>query len=238
MVYQNGDFMNNNNSKKSPICFYNEDNGKLQTQLSQLSYSEYHPYCDSNLNNNLIDNIKNTIDLQKHNHHLQQNLIYKEQLAEIKTKNDAEKQLIYPEIYKNKEDRLVYVICNPNGKWLVNKELLKQRGFESFICYSNYPQFQQLLCVSWNYNEHILCFDCKIKDTVFLHKLNSHGLHLLVSGKAQKEAASVLLEYFINNAKRCELPFDLGWWKDFCGNWHFAKKGNLTLKELIKKNGI
>ena len=118
------------------------------------------------------------------------------------------------------------------------KELINARGVESFLCYSFYPQLQQLLCVSFNYNEIILCLDYDVKTTVFLNKLRSHGLPLLVSERAQKEAASVLFSYLRKNAGKCELPFDSGWWKDGCNNWHFAKSDDLTMKKVREKYAL
>jgi len=69
----------------------------------------------------------------------------------------------------------------------------------------------------------------------FIKKINSHGLHLLVSGRAQKEAASVLLAYSVENAKKIEIPFDYGWWKDVTGKWHFAEKDHIIMKEVEKR---
>lgn len=219
---------------ESPITFKNQepkfvihdDFGKQsQTPEIQQPNLQNQPY--SNINANELQTYYNKSECM-----LQQKLNHQWQCAELKDKHDADKQLSYPEIYKNQEDRLVYAVIKPNGSKLSCKELINARGIKSFLCYSLYPQFQQLLCVSFNYDENILCFDCDIKPTVFLNKLRSRGLPLLLSERRQKEAASVFFAYLINTAVKCELPFDSGWWKDGCNNWHFAKEDELTMKKV------
>lgn len=229
---------------ENPLNFRNQasnvvlgDNfrGQSQTPEIQQPNLQNQPYGNINVNELQMYRNKTSIDLDKNEHMIQQKLNYQWQCAEIKEKHDADKQLSYPEIYKNQEDRLVYAIIKPNGSKLSCKELVNARGIKSFLCYSLYPQFQQLLCVSFNYDENILCFDCDVKPTVFLNKLRSRGLPLLVSERTQKEAASVLFAYLINTAGKCELPFDSGWWKDGCNNWHFAKVDDLTIKKVREK---
>ena len=157
---------------------------------------------------------------------------------EIKAKADADKQLTFSDIYESKEERLIYVLNKPDCCRLSGRELLNARGYKSFIYFSNYPKMQRLLIISWDYDEHIIGFNygvdgVKVND--FLRKPNSHGLHLLVSGRAQKEAASTLLSYSVENAKNIELPFDFGWWKDIYEGWHFAKDNAMTMKGVKKE---
>lgn len=144
--------------------------------------------------------------------------------------------MVYPDICKNKDGDIMFML-NKKDSTLSGKRLLNTREYKSFLCFSTYPKIQRLLVISWNYNEHFVYFPYGnegIKINFFIKKLNSHGLHLLVSGRAQKEAASVLLAYSLENAKKIEIPFDYGWWKDAAGKWHFAKKNQITMKEVKK----
>ncbi|MCI9080456.1 MAG: hypothetical protein HFH68_16375 [Lachnospiraceae bacterium] len=153
-------------------------------------------------------------------------------------KTGAEKQLIYADIYKNKEDRLIYCINKPDGSTLSSKELLNARGYKAVLYSSGYPEMQKVLVVSWDYDRHFVYFDYSdeyIKESFFLRKLNLHGLSLMVSGREQKNAASVLLAYSVKFAKEIEIPFNYGWWKDLEGRWHFAYDNCHTMKEVYSK---
>lgn len=225
---------------ENPITFKNQeprfvihDDFGRQSQAPEIQQPNLQNQPYSNINANELQTYYNKSECM-----LQQKINHQWQCTELKDKHDADRQLSYPEIYKNQEDRLIYAIVKPNGSKLSCKELINARGIKSFLCYSFYPQFQQLLCVSFNYDKIILCLDYDVKTTVFLNKLRSHGLPLLVSERAQKEAASVLFAYLINTAVKCELPFDSGWWKDGCNNWHFAKVDDLTIKKVREKYAL
>lgn len=232
---------------ESPITFKNQEpkfvihddfGRQSQTPEIQQPNLQNQPYSNINAHGLQTYYNKDLMDLSKNEHMLQQKFNYQWQCAELKDKHDADRQLSYPEIYKSQEDRLVYAVVKPNGSKLSYKELINARGIKSFHCCSFYPQFQQLLCVSFNYNEIILCLDYDVKINVFFNKLRSRGLPLLVSERAQKEAASALFAYLINTAVKCELPFDSGWWKDGCNNWHFAKVDDLTIKKVREKYAL
>lgn len=242
MVHRKGETMAENplhfRNQASNVVLGDNFRGQSQTPEIQQPNLQNQPYGNINVNELQMYRDKTSIDLHKNEHMIQQKLNYQWQCAEIKEKHDADRQLSYPEIYKNQEDRLIYAIVKPDGSKVSCKELVNARGVKSFLCYSFYPQFQQLLCVSFNYNEIILCLDYDIKINVFLNKLRSRGLPLLVSERAQKEAASALFAYLINTAVKCELPFDSGWWKDGCNNWHFAKVDDLTIKKVREKYAL
>lgn len=225
---------------RNPLTFGNENQtSNIPSQILKPPQSnlQHQPYNYKNIDKIEERFIINELDIDKKNTILQNSLNYKEEWEKIKAKSDADRQLTYPEVYKNQEDRLIYIICKPDGTKLSYRELLNVRGVQSFLYYSSYPKLQEIFYVSFVYNEIILCFERNTKITNFLNKLNSNGIHLLVSGRAQKEAASVLLAYLIKNAEEYELPFDSGWWKDISDNWNFAKKDELTMKNIRRKYG-
>lgn len=174
--------------------------------------------------------------IDKNSQVLKQKYEYHEQLSDLKIKSDACKKLVSPDIYEYSGGRLVYVVNYPDGKKILGKELLNARYYKSVMYFSGYPYLQRILMVSWDYDSHIVGGE-GIKTSTFIRKLNSHGLCLLVSGRAQKEAASVLLAYSVENAEPYELPFASGWWVDVKADWHFAKKGSLTMREVQKRIG-
>jgi len=147
---------------KTPLSFEDKNNSKLQ--MGYMLQNETYNMQQSNNNECQIYNNKlkykyivDCLDLNKREEISKNGLYYHELLMELKTKKKAENKLVYPDICKNKDSEIMFMLNKPDST-LSGKRLLNAKGYENFLCFSTYPEMQMLLVISWNYNEHVIYF--------------------------------------------------------------------------------
>lgn len=182
---------------------------------------------------------KGQLDLQKQQLSLAQRLEFEEKKKQMQISYSMYLQLMCSTVYENPDGQLLYAISDSEGKNIRSKPLLNIRGYEAILYLSYFSETYAVLEVSWGEqsDQNSVCFlyDKEgISPDTFLKKLKSHGVLMLVSGRAEKEAAKALLAYSIENAEEMELPFAYGWNMYGNGAWHFATEGELTMLEVLK----
>ncbi|HBI62745.1 MAG TPA: hypothetical protein DDY31_16320 [Lachnospiraceae bacterium] len=182
---------------------------------------------------------KGQLDLQKQQLSLAQRLEFEEKKKQLQISYNAYMQLIFSTVYKNSDGQLMYAISDSEGKNIRSKPLLNIRGYEAILYLSYFSEAYAVLEISWGEqsDQNSVCFLYNkegISPDTFLKKLKSHGILMLVSGSAEKEAAKALLAYSIENVEEVELPFAYGWNMYGNGAWHFATEDELTMLEVLK----
>lgn len=171
---------------------------------------------------------------------LEQRYDHEKALLDLKLSYRLYLEMISCSVFLDTMGKLICAFTDSQGKMIASRVLTNVEHFEAKILSTSYPRIRNVLVVSWQgtnsrkKNVSFFDFDQALSATVFLKKLKSHGLLLLVSGRSEKKAADALLAYSVGMAPVMEIPFNEGWWKDREGNWHFAERGTNTLKGIEK----
>lgn len=180
---------------------------------------------------------KGKLELDKSQVKFNQRLEYEKESRAIKVCCGVFKELLGAEVYQNVEGILMYAVTDPDGKILRSRKLLNVEAYKSRILISANP-CTSVLEISWGTGEeHVVYFpdaENGIPTALFLRKLKSKGVVLLVSGRSEKTAAEALLAFTYREAPRVSIPFYHGWCLNEEGRWHYAGDGELTMQEVLR----
>lgn len=159
-------------------------------------------------------------------------------LKQLRVQYEAFCRLLGDMVYKNSVGDLLYAITAPDGQKIISKRLLNVTGYETKLYVSYTPAMKAVLEISWGKQEQSGVYfagaETGIDPAVFLNKFKRRGVLFLVSGRTEKKAAEALLAYSFSTASILEIPFTHRWGKDRSGKWHFARRSELTLREVAK----
>ncbi|MCD7815315.1 MAG: hypothetical protein LUH12_01005 [Bacteroides sp.] len=188
-------------------------------------------------------NAKNVLNLQKEYFSYGQKLEFESNLQAIKLHYKNYMALMDSTIYADSNGNLIYAITEPDGKTIRSKKLLSAQDYQTHIFVSFYPKLYSVLEVSWALQNSMKSIyfpygSDGIAANIFLRRLKSNGLMLLVSGRTQRDAADKLLAYSFITADERELPYTSGWNRMKNGGWHFADDKELTMRIILEmENG-
>lgn len=181
---------------------------------------------------------KSEIELRKNSGILEQRYWHEQQLMDMRVRYRNYLELLGCAVYRDSSGQMMYAITGPKNEAISTKILLSVRGYESVNCVSYYPQMYSALMIRWDgCEQNGICFRDLVKGVTperFLRGLKAKGVLILVSGRAEKKAASALLAYSIQNMQKRELPFQYGWNRMENGNWHFCGQNEIVMQEVIK----
>lgn len=184
------------------------------------------------------DLAKSEIDLKKNNGLLEQRYWHEQQLLDLRLRYQNYLQMMGCTVYRDSSGRMIYAIMNPQNEVISAKILLSVTGYETINYVSYCPQMYSTLVICWDgCKQNGICFQDLVKGVTperFLKGLKSNGALFLVSGRAEKKAASALLAYSIQNMQKKELPFQYGWNRMENGDWHFCGQNEIVMQEVIK----
>lgn len=178
------------------------------------------------------------LELDRQQATMEQRLEFEANLQNLKFQYKCYLKMMGSTVYQNSADKILYSLTDAEGNDIRTKVLLNITNYTSRFFVSYYPKYQAVLEISWgDKDKNKICFaydNDGISPQIFLKRLKSRGVMLLVSGRTEREAAKALLAYSINNADVTELSYTHGWVKNKHGDWHFADDAEITLQEVLK----
>lgn len=184
------------------------------------------------------ERLKAQIELEKSAISLQQREQFEIRIKEMKHRFDLYLQSIHGTVYKDSSGYLDYALMSGDGQTITSKRLVNTWGYEAKLYISYGTNGKMALEISWGQERHAKIYFGDAQDGVcpkcFLKKLKSRGVMLLVSGRTEAKAAEALLAYSFSSAPIIELPFTTGWGRNSAGRWHFARRGEMTMEEVLK----
>ena len=183
------------------------------------------------------EKVKAQIGIEKNAISLQQREQFEIRMKELKHQFDLYLQMMSSTIYKDSSGYLIYALVSGDGQTITSKRLLNVWGYETRLYFSYGAKGKTVLEISWGQESQNKIYFGDAQDGVypkyFLKKLKSKGVLLLVSGRTEAKAADALLAYSFSSAPIVELPFTIGWGRNSAGRWHFARRDEMTLKEVL-----
>ena len=180
---------------------------------------------------------KDCLELMKNQAKYNQRLEFEKQSQAVKLCREVYKEFLGAEVYRNTEGVLIYVVADPEQKISRSKRLLNIAGYKPRLLVSEHPA-KTILEIAWGEREiqKIFFSDAQegIPTALFLRKLKSKGVVLLVSGRSEKTAAEALIAFTYREAPRVCIPFYHGWCLNEEGRWHYAGDEELTMQEVLE----
>lgn len=184
------------------------------------------------------ERMKAEIEIEKNQIMLQQRLEYEVAREDMKLQSRLCMGMISYEVYQDSMGQMIYTQVGANGEKLRSKVLMNVINYEAVILVSYSSKQDWVLAVSWygsrNCNIYLRNTEEGISPKFFLKCLKARGVILQVAKRNENEVAGALLSYSLNTKKEIEIPYYRGWNEMGNGSWHFAKKGELTMKGVIE----
>lgn len=217
------------------LIFY--DQAKMQA--SRPSLEQASSQCLRYQDRLQYDMARTQLDLERQRALLLQKEEAERRIQDLRLRYSLCRQLLGCTVYGDYAGDLLVAITKPDEEQIISRRLLNVRQYQTKIYVAYHPNGERMVLeVAWGElgKNEIYFADVQrgIPPKNFLRKLKGKGIVLLVSGRAEKKVAEALLAYSLYSAPIVEIPFAYGWGRNSTGRWHFAKKDELTLKEILK----
>lgn len=242
--------MNTKNDAKvaiSPIEFTQNQNGEnINVGMAPVQGVAYSPtvyqndVCTGYYSKINYELQKRRMDLEYQDISYQKKLRFEEEKKALNIRYQNYLKLMSVTVYKDSAGDIVFSILDSEKRSIASKKLLGVMDYSVKIFVTYYPQEKKALEVSWagdRNNSVIFPYDDDgIDPNVFLRRLKQKGVLLLVSGRTEKQAANALLAYSFMSADSVEIPNSWGWNRMGDGTWHYAKKNEITMTEVLSND--
>lgn len=161
---------------------------------------------------------------------------HEKRIQDIKTKSKVQQDMRYCKILSNDAGEIFVAVTDSDAKELVVKRLFHNTKIRAKRLVAYYPEricVLRIECEGIPSNNLSFKIDGSVSTNLFLKRLKSSGMCMQVSARLEKQVAAALWTYFLSSVEEYEIPGVVGWNKMQDGRWHFARVGEIVMKEVL-----